>query len=290
MILPQKSSDIGMKRGRILSGISQPRQLDIIAEGLPILLKSAAETLAASRALNDHPRAASILKNLAMEEVGKILILMDIVRCPPKLRPSRIGQMMVWFYDHLARQIYVDAQGWRPVDVRQLQRYVDDNRSSHYLEGAYGEFIMPNWTNYRRESRLYADIVAYEDGELVWNEPDAIPPMFHFGDPTQFQVCEALAGLGAFSREGLNIVSSVWGQTNFLDTQEWSDANVLTQAMLVALQEAGLIAPSAQQEQVGMLYRHWQLPMYHIDFRKIDIPLEDLEAEREANFWREAGY
>jgi len=50
--------------------------------------------LAASKALVERDRAATILKGHAMEEVAKILILMDIVRCPPKLRGERVGPMM----------------------------------------------------------------------------------------------------------------------------------------------------------------------------------------------------
>lgn len=38
----KKSDDIGMKRGRVIAQLSPARQLDVIAEGLPILLKSAA--------------------------------------------------------------------------------------------------------------------------------------------------------------------------------------------------------------------------------------------------------
>jgi hypothetical protein len=179
----KKSDDIGLRRGRILPNLPQPKQLDVIAEGLPILMKSARDLLAASKALVEHHRAATILEGHAMEEIAKILILMDVVRCPPKLRPSRIGPMMGWFYDHLARLIYIDAQGWKPVNVKQLQEYVDSNRRSHYLEGAVGEYIMPNWTTYSRESLLYADILTQEDGEPIWNEPYATAPMFDFGEP-----------------------------------------------------------------------------------------------------------
>lgn len=32
-----------------------------------------------------------------------------------------------------------------------------------------GGFIVPNDTHYRRKSKLYADVEAYEDGTPVWN-------------------------------------------------------------------------------------------------------------------------
>jgi hypothetical protein len=137
-------------------------------------MKSAGELLEASKALGEHARAATILSGHALEELAKILILIDIVRCPPKLRGERIGPMMGWFYDHLARLIYLDAQLWRPTNVRELQTYVDDHRKSHSLEGYIGEYILPNWTIWSRESLLYADIVTDEYGEPTWNNPSSI--------------------------------------------------------------------------------------------------------------------
>ncbi|MCH7775912.1 MAG: hypothetical protein IH878_05140 [Gemmatimonadetes bacterium] len=290
MVEAKKSDDIGMKRGRVLPNLPQPKQLDVIAEGLPILMKSAGDLLGASKALVEHHRAATILEGHAMEEVAKILILIDIVRCPQKLRPSRIGPMMNWFYDHLARLIYIDAQGWKPVNAKQLQEYADDHRKSHYLEGAVGEYIMPNWTAWSRESMLYADIVAYEDGEPIWNEPDARAPSFDYYEPRPWQVCQALRDMGAFTRAGLDIVSSVWSQTDFVNDQNWGDTERLTKEMLLALEKAGLITEAAREEQVGVLYDRWQLPMYRIDFKRIEVPLAELQAERDANFWSEVGY
>ena len=286
----KKSDDIGMKRGRVLSNLPQAKQLDVIAEGLPILMKSAGDLLAASRALGEHHRAATILEGHAMEEIAKILILFDIVRCPPQLRPSRIGPMMAWFYDHLARLIYIDAQDWKPVNAKQLQEYVDDHRKSHYLEGALGEYIMPNWTTLSRESMLYADIVTHEDGEPIWNEPDAVAPMFDYGEPSPRKVCQALRDMGAFTRAGLDIVSLVWSQTEFVDDQNWSDTRRLTHEMLLALEKAMLITEAAREEQLGVLYNRWQLPMYRIDFKPIAVPLSQLKAERDANLWSEVGY
>ncbi len=290
MVEAKKSDNIGMKRGRVLSNLSQPKQLDVIAEGLPILMKSAGDLLAASKALGEHHRAATILEGHAMDEVAKILILIDIVRCPPKLRPSRIGPMMTWFYDHLARLIYIDAQGWKPVNAKQLQEYVDDHRKSHYLEGAFGEYIMPNWTTWSRESMLYADIVTHEDGVPTWNEPDATAPMFDNYEPFTWHVCQALRDLGAFTGAGLDIVSSVWSQTEFVDDQHWDDTEMLTYEILSAFEKAAFITEAAREEQLGVLYNRWQLPMYHIDFKRIEVPLAELQAKRDANFWAEIGF
>jgi hypothetical protein len=290
MVEAKKSDDIGMKRGRILAKLPQPNQLDVIAEGLPILMKSAGDLLEASKALDEHHRAATILEGHAMEEVSKILILIDIVRCPPKLRSSRIGPMMNWFYDHLARLIYIDAQSWKPVNGKQLQEYVDNHRESHYLEGEFDEYILPNWTTYLRESVLYADITTDEGGEPIWNEPDATGPMFINYEPFPWQVCQALRDMGAFTRAGLDIVSSVWSQKEFVDDQHWGDMKRLSYEMLLALEKADLITGAAREEHVGVLYHRWQLPMYHIDFKRIAVPLAELQSQRDATLWSEFRY
>lgn len=280
----RKSSDIGMRRGRILQNLSQSKQMDVIAEGLPVLMKSAGDLLSASRNLGERGRVAIMLQSHAAEELAKVLILVDIVRCPPKLRQSRLGTMMGWFYDHLARLIYVESQNWKPTDIKQLQDYVDDNRKSHYLEGEYGEYIFLNWTIYMRESLLYADLITHEDGTLSWNDPVVPPSIFGIGEMRAWRVCQALQDMGAFTREGLDVISSIWLNTEFADVQNWSVAKELALGMLRALEKEGLISERATQEQVGTLLHDWQMPMYNVNFRKIDVPLEQLQACRDANF------
>lgn len=290
MVAARKTSDIGMKRGSALAQLSASRRLDVISEGLPILLKSADDLLKASEDLKAHPRAASILEGHAAEELAKILILVDLVRCPAKLQAGLTGTMFGWFYNHLARLIYVDAQTWRPVDMEQLQEYVDSHRKSHSLEGYAGEYIVPNWTTFARESELYADIVTYEDGEPVWSEPTGSPPLLEYGRPMVWKVAEALRDFGAFSPKGLSTVSEVWGEVDFVDKRNYhGDARPLTQRMLERLQAEGAITVQARDEQVDWLYNDWQMPMYRIDFSRIEVTLDDLKAQQDAALWNEIG-
>ena len=55
-----------------------------------------------------------MLEGYAKEEAAKILILVDAVRCPPKLIASKLNRIVGWFYDHLARLIYAEAATGRP--------------------------------------------------------------------------------------------------------------------------------------------------------------------------------
>lgn len=74
--------DIGLRQARKLVNLPFAERLTFIAEGLPILLQSARGLYAASEAVSQMPRESMVLKGHAEEEAAKILILMDIMRCP----------------------------------------------------------------------------------------------------------------------------------------------------------------------------------------------------------------
>jgi hypothetical protein len=259
------------------------KRLDVIAEGLPIILDSASGFLNASKRLHDLPREADVLIAFAAEEAAKALILIDIVRCPARLVPSKIGIMTKWFYNHLARLIYAEACLWKPMHVVQLQQYVKSELKSHYLEGDYGEYIVPNWQLYSRESTLYADIEADEEGNLSWSEPRGFPDRSLVIDPRVCVVLQALEAIGAFTREGLEIVSSVWGQLEFRDEQTSHDSEALIQKTLERLDERKLPLQYASESHVRALRHDWQLPMYNLDFGLIEVSMSDLERERDAS-------
>jgi len=188
--------NIGLRQARRLAELPPKKRLTFIAEGLPIILNSATGLLKASHALTEQQRESDILRGFAEEEAAKGLILLDIVRCPPKLVAKKLPAQMRSFYDHLARLLYAKACFMRPVTTEQLQEYVDYDRKTHYLEGDYGEYILPNSELFTRESKLYADIAAYEDKELFWNVPHSYShrlSMLRF-DPPSVRVLESALG------------------------------------------------------------------------------------------------
>lgn len=265
-------------------------RLELIVEGLPVVLQSAQGFWDAAELLKERHREADVLESFAEEEAAKILILMDIVRCPPSLVPSKIGLMVSRFYDHLARFLYAEAQRWKPMHVSQLREYVDEQRRAHYLEGYAGEYILPNWNIARRESQLYADIEAYEDGAPTWNAPTGYASGIPRFKPLALRVAESLSNVGAFSLKGVQAVADFWGTTEFKDTENWQDSVNLTRCLLEKLIAEGLPSDHASEQDVSMLYNSWQMPMYNLEFKLIDVPLEDLERERDSMLWAEAGY
>ena len=286
-----KAPNIGLSQAQRLCQMQQAERLAFIADGLPIILASAQGFWRAASQLDEQVREAVVLERHAEEEAAKVLILMDMVRCPRRLVSSRMGSMVRCFYSHLARLIYAEAVGWRPTDVAELRKYVDMDRKSHHVDGAVGEYIMPNSTIFNREGMLYADIAAYEEEEPRWSDPmDLLHPLSFMGrPPTVLRLAESMSTLGMFNRRGVQITAEVWGKVEFEKAESFREANVLTRTLLKALIDEGLPAEEAEQEDAQLLYETWPLPMYNFDFGMIQVPLEELQDEQDRILWGEIG-
>lgn len=284
--MPQakKSSEIGLRMGALLCNMSAADRLSFVAEGLPIIFDSAASLVQASRKLHDCPREAEILEGHAEEECAKILMLIDIIRCPSGRVAQRTGPMMRWFYNHLARLIYAKAQHWKPTTAGELQSYINSERQSHYLEGGYGEFIMPNWALFQRESALYADVAANEEGDPHWISPIrssvGLPDLI----PIAFQVVDALSAFGVFTPSGLAILQDVWAGIVVKADTRWEVTRDNYQPLAERLDAAGLITERVTVDHARTLVNTWQMPMYEMDFSSIQVALEDLVRERDAQY------
>ncbi|TCQ71932.1 hypothetical protein EDF68_1233 [Ochrobactrum sp. BH3] len=281
-------TDIGLRQAHKLANMPADKRTAFIAEGLPILLESACGLYAASQKIADMPRESSVLKGHAEEEAAKILILMDIVRCPKKLVAGRIGTLMSWDYDHLSRLLYAEACQWHPVDLKELRKIIDNNRATHYLEGGMGEYILPNHLIYQRETRLYADIEGLDDGTLQWVAPNASIRLFD-AKPNALVVAEALSAIGAFSIKGINAISAVWNEVDFQDDTSHHESERLILASLEQLIKKKLATDAANEDHVRHLRGRWQMPLYALDMKAKAVEREALEEEQEHMLWAEMG-
>ena len=62
----------------------------------------------------------------------------------------------------------------------------------------------------------------------------------------------------------------------------WELTRDLYQPLAEKLDVASLITERAKKEHANMLAHHWQLPMYGLDFTQIQVQLELLLEERDA--------
>jgi hypothetical protein len=65
---------------------------------------------------------------------------------------------------------------------------------------------------------------------------------------------------------------------------DWDGTQLLTRVV-----EEKLATDAAKQSHVSHIYNSWQMTMYNFDFALIHVPLEELQRERDANFYAEAG-
>src|SRR3546814_5745778 len=84
----------GNRRAGILAHLKQRQRLDLVAEGLPIIAASAQGFWEASQKLEKGSREATVLEGFAEEEAAKALILVDLIRCPPKQVARRAAAMI----------------------------------------------------------------------------------------------------------------------------------------------------------------------------------------------------
>lgn len=284
----KRPAQVGLRQVWRLAEMPSAQRFDVIAEGLPIILESARELERASLMIDEMPRVANLLVGLADEEAAKVLILMDAVRCPEHLGKRLLRPFLKAFYSHGARLIYAWACGWRPTDVAELRSYVDQRRKSHYVDGPTGgDFIFPNDDLFLREATLYADLAYDGDENVSWSEPagESTIPGTSRTTTMALRVAEALSVVGAFTADGVRVVASVWHRQAFERDEHAARSDKLIHETLERLFDAGLPAENCAQEHVSTIYRFWQMPMYTFDFRSIAVPIEDLEAEREASLY-----
>ena len=286
-----KAPRIGLSQAQRLCQMPQSERLAFIAEGLPIILSSARGFWQAAGRLRDHVREAVVVERHAEEEAAKVLILMDMVRCPAPLVPSRMGDMVKCFYNHLARLLYAEAVSWRPTNVCELRQYVDSSRRSHHLDGEIGEYIVPNFSIFSREAVLYSDIAAYEGEGTSWNDPTDLIHEFSYADhpPRVLKLAESMSLLGMFTHRGLELTAKTWGAMDFRDQEGFRESSVLTRELVNSLIGEELPSDDAEEEHVRTLIAEWPLPMYHLDFSLIPVSLEDLKEQQDRLLWQEVG-
>ena len=277
--LQPKAVNIGLHAISGLATLSCEKRYELLADGLPIILVSAQDLMSATETLKQHGRAADMLERQAGEEAAKILILLDYLRCPPG-RSDRASMMLKNFYNHGARLLYDESCTWKPTDIAMLRQYIDAQRRSHYVQESLNDAdIFPNWNLHIREAALYADLGRNESGELGWSDPILWGSEDRL-KPNALIVSEAMRRLGFFKPEALKYLTEIWSKVNFTDREPHSKASELTATTLNLYIDEGIVLEEATDEDVSMVQMAWQMPMYDLDFKPINVPLEELIAEQ----------
>ncbi|MCF6221742.1 MAG: hypothetical protein L3J65_11570, partial [Robiginitomaculum sp.] len=305
-IMSKKPSQVGLRQANKLIGMKYDKRIDFIAAGLPLILEHAQKLYSDGARLSDSPSSAQILINGAKEEAAKILILMDVVRCPKKRIARDIKSLMKWFYDHLSRLIYADCVYWKPQNVPELKTYIRNHRKTHYLDGNMGEYIFPNMPLYEREAQLYVDVAVLEIEDAVWVSPlhDKFTPSNQ--KPSSLILAEALSGFGLFAPKSLKIIAEIWNNVDFKGDEpigrqsDWNEMQkqqigygesvALMKQLFQRIQAEKLCEVVNMQDHISSIFQHWQFPLYDFDLSPIIITHEELKDEQDAMQAQEIGY
>lgn len=183
-----------------------------VSEGLSHILANATRLESSARALKDagHSQGTEVLRSTAEEEAAKFLILIDAVRCP--WQPAKVwSRQLGYFNQHLARGIYAEICGLNLTDFRELERFVEAERETLYLDGPYDvDWIFRNRILANREEAMYVDYVENDEGHR-WQFPrDEVMGLLPYFTPPVLRIVQALSGTGLATPEGLAVVAEVW--------------------------------------------------------------------------------
>ena len=263
------------------------RLFEAVATGIRLIVnhaESLESTAVRLHAIDEH-HAAAIVRALAKEESAKVLILLDLVRCPRNNQDAR--SKTVWaFGNHLAKEIYADSCDWRPVDFDEITRIVNRERRPYYLDGPNEvDWILPNYAKTRRENRMYVDYVqdiTVDNGEHDWVSPLPDSLYREYGHTTRscIVVARALHRVGMTTPEGLAVVADYWRGFEPQPQTTRQDLFTRNYQSLVRVSEARQDR-EVDPEDATAVCHHWPFPLWPLDLRQSKGPTkEDLRRQR----------
>ena len=191
------------------------RLFEEISTGLKYILDNVNELDSAARELHEagQYRSAQIIQNIAKEESGKFLMLMDAVRCPrDRINDTKFSKQ---FRDHIVKTIYADACRWRPNNLDDICKYISSDLRRFYLDGPNGiDWIIPNEITSTREGLMYVDYtrnLVDSHCQEFWTQPSAfIDDLSIYQSDTAVQLIRSLHRIGATTATGLKFIASIW--------------------------------------------------------------------------------
>ena len=227
-----------------------------------------------------------VLEYFAAEEAAKVLILVDAVRCP-KNKGEEKSRTLGYFYDHIAKGIYAKVCDWRPIDLAEVRKGVDDERREFYLDGPNDvDWIFPNSIAERRENRLYVGYVCEDteesdQGEGYWTSPlneTRLSEFFSYHTPAVVELARALYQTNATTSDGLSVIAENWRNVDVRDEMRFDELERLNRRTLEALNDRGLLAPVSDQVQATVEMR-WIYPLWILKLRMLEVEKKELLKE-----------
>lgn len=261
--------------------VSANRRAEVLSEGMDLLVEHARELQAGSSRLHDeaHERGAAVLDLVRGEEAAKVLILVDAMRLGWRDNAAA-SRHLRHFSDHVARGIYCEIAGMSPATFGEVRYLVDSLRRSHYLDGPNDvDWTFRNQIEANREETLYVDYVKDEEGHR-WVSPSGRYATSARSAAVATDLVMALHRLGVLSAPGLKLVLEAWDGVELTDDYHWQDHLERVEAVLGAIEQAGLVTECATDHDIRVVYDRWTFPLGVLDLSKRQVPTSELEKER----------
>ena len=262
-----------------------------IAEGLALIVDNAVELDDAARCLHEggHYRASAIMRGNAREEAAKVLILLDLVRCPRRFQGrSRVARR---FYGHVAKRIYAMTCDYPRIwTFGEVSRLVEAESRPYHLDGPnWVDWIFVNSVTSDREQALYVDFVQSltpEEAEYFWNAPaaESEPVSPRYQTPNCVALIHALSELGAKTANGLSALAGIW---RGFTPEPGTDREEIYRLNTGTLEELSALPNTPSDEAASRFIRQiWSFPLWSLEIEELhqqDLrgALKDLRRERE---------
>ena len=275
-----------MKRAAYdLANFPDERLFRQLAEGIPLIVENAVSLDETAQRLHRQAdfRASEIFRGFAEEEAAKVLILIDLVRCPRDWKKRT--EISKRFYGHVAKRIYAMTCSYPSIaSFKEFCKLVETECLPYYLDGPNRvDWIFWNDIAAKREQNLYVDYAQElndEPGDYHWIVPPApLPWNRQYETPDCVKLSQALSEAGAGSVDGLAAIASIWRDFEPEappDREELYDLITLT---LDRLGEGEL--NSTDESSKSFIVTHWPFPLWPLTMKEPRKEPGDLKTLRE---------
>ena len=256
-----------------------------LAEGIPLIVENAVSLDETAQHLHRQEdfRASEIFRGFAEEEAAKVLILIDLVRCPRDWKKrTKIPKR---FYGHVAKRIYAMTCSYpRIASFKEFCELVQTECRPYYLDGPNSvDWIFWNNIAAKRGQNLYVDYtqeLSDEPGDYHWIVPPApLPWNRRYKTPDCVKLSQALSEAGAGSPHGLAMIAKIWRRFVPVPETDREELYGLIALTLDRLGESGL--NSADESSKSFIVTYWPFPLWPLTIKEPLGKEDDLKKLRE---------
>ncbi|MBN2286559.1 MAG: AbiV family abortive infection protein [Tissierellales bacterium] len=253
-----------------LCQVSDEKLFSQVSEGMKLVIENCSHLYSDANYLldNNRYRGYQVIKNIALEESAKFMILFDAIRCE-RLNNENFSKQLKRYNDHLPKGIYSEYYNIRPATYKEVIDWVNSQRYEYYLDGPSDvDWIFYNSILFNRENRMYVDYVEM-DGTYQWITPENHSDEWSVSTtiPSIIPLTIDMFLLGYSKPESLKEIASIWRPIVFSEEFHWQDLLALNRQTLDILKEKSLLENINETKEKNIIY-HLLFPLHSIELKK----------------------